>query len=100
MHIETLFLNWGPNLSEDAIDANLRQLIKIPWSVPDIMDVYAGKNYSKHFPEYTHAVIAYAKDEGALTALRYQLMRMCAQNTITLKESTAHPEFVTTLRAL
>lgn len=89
MFVEIFFLSWNQRLSEDAIDANLRWLIKLPTHIKGITDVYAGKNYSRRFSEYTHAVIAYAKDETALGDLRTHLVFMREQHTIVLQENSA-----------
>lgn len=83
MLVQTILLNWKPNVTEDTIDKALRAMVALPARMPGITDVYAGRNYTTLPAEYSHVVALVAHDQSALADCYKYIAATYSVQTIT-----------------
>lgn len=70
MIIHTALFKWKPEVAPETIDKLIGDIRALKNQIPQIVDIYAGENFSKWAKEYTHAVVVIFKNKKDLDAYR------------------------------
>lgn len=70
MIIHIALFKWKSHVSEQEIDWVMREIKELKDKIPEVIDLYCGKNFSQWSKDYTHAVVVKVKDRESLSAYR------------------------------
>ena len=70
MVIHIALFKWKSGTSAETIDELMSDIRALKNQIPQIVDIYAGENFSKWAKEYTHAVVVTTQNKDALDAYR------------------------------
>lgn len=69
-HVHIALFKWKKGVSQERVDAALRQVRTLASRVPGIEGIYCGENRSKYASGYTHVVLVIGDSEKAIAAYR------------------------------
>lgn len=70
MVIHVALFKWRADASKKSISRAINEIRLLKEKIPEIIDLYCGKNFSKWSEGYTHAVIIKTKNRKALDIYR------------------------------
>ena len=66
--VHLVLLSFKPDASADAVAACLRELRLLATSVPGVLQLSCGQNFTSRGREFTHALTVHLEDKAALDA--------------------------------
>ena len=70
MIIHIALFKWKPEIAAEIINKLVNDIQALKQQIPQIIDIYAGENFSKWAKGYTHAVVVITKSREDLEAYR------------------------------
>lgn len=70
MIIHVALFKWKPEVVPGTIDKLINDIRVLKKQIPQIVDIYAGENFSKWAKEYTHAVVVIVRNREDLDSYR------------------------------
>lgn len=70
MIIHIALFKWEPEVAPATIEKLVNDIRALKKQIPQIIDIYAGENFSKWAKEYTHAVVVVCRSRTDLDAYR------------------------------
>ncbi|HEY4498845.1 MAG TPA: Dabb family protein [Candidatus Paceibacterota bacterium] len=70
MTVHVAIFKWKEGVATEDIQRLMADIRALKKSIPQIVEIYAGENFSKWAKEYTHAVVVTLKSREDLDAYR------------------------------
>jgi len=70
MIINIALFKWKPEVAPATIEKLINDIWDLKKKIPQIVDIYAGENFSKWAKEYTHAVVVTTRSRKDLDTYR------------------------------
>lgn len=70
MIIHVALFKWKPEVAPETINKLIGDIRSLKQQIPQIIDIYAGENFSKWAKEYTHAVVVVVRTREDLEVYR------------------------------
>lgn len=70
MTVHAALFKWKPEVAKEDIEKLIVGIRALKKQIPEVVQIYAGENFSKWAKEYTHAIVVTLKSNEDLDAYR------------------------------
>lgn len=99
MIVHIALFKWKSSIPQKEIDNLMRDIESLQWKIPEVVQLYAGENFSIFNQGFTQAVVVITNDREGLEVYRHHDFHLpLAQKVESFAENSLGFDFETTSR--